>query len=363
MKLLAALLSLFLTLPLMANTSSVWFAGQGGVYHAEFDSARGSLSEAKLAAEFGSGSWLEFHPSEPIIYSSWRTKGASGIMALKILGPGETEEFDQIELSTGAPSHLRLNPDATFVATAHYGSEATALVSLRPDGSFGELKQIFRHEGSGPHRNQSQSRPHWAGFDSSGRMLHVTDLGSDEIWTFLVDANAESPLTLAHKTPLPPGSGPRHLSFGADEKFAYVSDELSHHISVFAYDRASGRFTTLQHIDAAPAELDELTNNVSEIRVHPSGRFVYTGNRGHDSIAVFTIDDQTGKIAVVEREPVRGVWPRNFNFSPDGKWLLVAGQYSGTVAVFAIDPETGALRYNRQIINVPSPVRVLTQSD
>lgn len=363
MKPLAALLSLFLTLPLMANPTSVWFAGQGGVYHAEFDRTQGSLSEARLAADFGSGSWLEFHPREPIIYSSWRTQKAAGLMALKILGPGETEKFDQIELPTGAPSHFGLNPAGTFVATAHYGSESTALVSLQPDGSFGELKQIFRHEGSGPHRNQSQSRPHWAGFDATGGMLHVTDLGSDHIWSFTVKADAESPLTLAHKTPLPPGSGPRHLSFGADEKFAYVSDELSHHVSVFAYDRATGRFTTLQHIDAAPADLDELTNNVSEIRVHPNGRFVYTGNRGHDSIAVFAIDDQTGKIEVVEQEPARGVWPRNFNFSPDGKWMLVAGQQSGTVAVFAIDQETGALRYNRQIINVPSPVRVLTQSD
>ncbi len=359
MKSLFAFLALLIGLPLSAEMSPVWFAGQGGVYQAAFDSSDGSLSEAELAVEFGSGSWLEHHPSLPIIYSSWRSNAESGLAALQVNAGGAAHIIDQITLPLSSPAHFGLSPDGKLIATAHYGSESTALVSLKSDGHFDQVEQIFKHEGSGPHRVQTQSRPHAANFNRDGTMLHVTDLGSDEIWTFKVDAASAMPLTLSHKTKFPAGSGPRHLSFGLDRKYAYVSDELSHHISVFSYDETTGEFSAVQHVDAAPADLDELTNNVSEIRVHPNGRFVYTGNRGHDSLAVFSIDSTSGKITAVEREPVRGVWPRNFNFSPDGKWMLIAGQISDTVAVFTIDQETGALRYNRQIIHVPAPVRVL----
>lgn len=360
MKICFSLLLLMISSIAGAGTrSSVWFAGQGGVYHAEFDPAEGALGEAKLAVEFGSGSWLEYHPALPLIYSSWRGNGESGLVALQFDETGSANIVDRIALPMGSPSHFGLNPDGSLLATAHYGSKSTGLVSLKPDGHFHQLEQIYPHEGSGPHRVQTQARPHWAGFDDDGSILHVTDLGSDKIWTFQVDPDSATPLTLAHQTELPPGSGPRHLAFSNDRKYAYVSSELSHHVAVFAYDEATGTFTSRQHIDAAPADLDELTNNVSEIRVHPNGRFVYTGNRGHDSLAAFRIDSATGKVSPVEREPVRGVWPRNFNFSRDGKWMLVAGQLSGTVAVFAIDQATGALRYNRQIIQVPAPVRVL----
>jgi 6-phosphogluconolactonase len=149
------------------------------------------------------------------------------------------------------------------------------------------------------------------------------------------------------------------MAFTADQKFAYVSDELSHHVSVFEYDAAAGTFSSLQHIDAAPADLEELTNNVSEILVHPSGKFVYTANRGNDTVAVFARDQTTGKLTLVENEPARGVWPRNFTITADGAWLIAASQISGTIASFSIDQTSGKLTYARSIINVPAPVRLL----
>ena len=105
--------------------------------------------------------------------------------------------------------------------------------------------------------------------------------------------------------------------------------------------------------------MEELTNNVSEVLVHPSGRFVYTANRGNDSLAALARDQKTGLLTLVEIEPARGVWPRNFNITSDGKWMIAASQISGTVAVFSIDQESGKLTYSRNIINVPAPVRVL----
>jgi len=362
MKLRLCLLSLLLSAFGRAQESSVWIAGSGGLYHAEFDSTSGSIRLPTLAVAYGSGSWLEYHPRLPIIYSSWRETEGAGLIALQIGETGAATIIDRLALPQSAPAHFGLSPDGTMLAAAHYGGQTTTLVTLNPDGSFGEVAQEFQHEGSGPHSVQTQARPHWAGFNDAGTVLHVTDLGSDKIWSFDVTGGPNAALSLRAKTQLPPGSGPRHLAFSHDRRFAYVSDELSHHVSVFSYEDATAVFTPIQHIDAAPADLDEMTNNVSEILVHPSGRFVYTGNRGHDSIAVFAVDATTGRLTAVEREPSRGVWPRNFNFSPDGQWMLVAGQVSGTVAVFAIDSATGALRYNRQIINVPNPVRVLLPS-
>lgn len=350
-------LSVF-TASLLSADTAVLIAGKGGLYRTSLDRESGQLSSPELIHEYGSGSWLVHHPSLPIIYSSWSEGKSNGLKALRIDPNGGITEFSALKIPLPAPAHVAVNPTGTLLATAHWGGKATTLVSLNDDGSFARLEQMFEHEGSGPKPVQSQARPHWAGFTPDGAHLHVTDLGADEIWTFSID-HSKARLALAHKTGLPAGSGPRHLAFSLDQKFAYVSDELSHHVSAFEYDQQSATFATIQHINAAPSDMEELTNNVSEVLVHPSGRFVYTANRGNDSLAAFARDQETGLLTLVETEPARGVWPRNFNITSDGKWMIAASQISGTVAVFSIDQKSGKLTYARSIINVPAPVRVL----
>ena len=109
-------------------------------------------------------------------------------------------------------------------------------------------------------------------------------------------------------------------------------------------------------------ELKDITTLGSEIRMHPTGKFVYAAIRGHDVIAVFSINQQSGELTLVEREPVRGSWPRNFGIDPTGKWLLAAGAESSTIAVFRIDQETGRLIFTRQVINAPEPICVEFQA-
>ena len=344
---------------LTAKTESeILIAGEGGVFRTAINIESGALTSPEIAHEFGSGSWLVWHPSLPIVYSSWREGKTNGVIALSMTESGKLEELAKIELPFSTPAHIALSPDGKYLATAHYGCAATTLIELNPQGNFHDYKDTYQHNGSGPHRVQTQSRPHWAGFTPDGKMLHVTDLGSDEIWTLAVNQQ-KSELELLHKTGLPAGSGPRHVAFTADRKFAYVSDELSHHVSAFEYDVDDGTFATIHHVDAAPEDMDELTNNVSEILVHPNGKFVYTANRGNDSLAVFQRDQETGRITLTENEPARGVWPRNFAITADGNWLIAASQISGTIASFSIDQETGGLTYARSVINVPSPVRLL----
>lgn len=350
----------FLTLGITLTAKvPVWIAGQGGLYFTTLDETSGQLEPPKLSHAFGAGSWLEFHPTLPIIYSSWVESEAAGLKAFTYSQSGKINELDQVVIPLASVSHFGLNPSATLLAGAHWGGKATTLVSLNPDGTFNRLEQIFAHEGSGPHKIQSQARPHWAGFSADGSVLHVTDLGADEIWNFKVHRGDAPRLSLRDKTPLPPGSGPRHLAYSQDRRHALVSDELSHHVSVFAYDESQAKFTPRQHIDAAPVGLNEVINNVSEILVHPSGRYVYTANRGHDSIAVFAFDAESGELSLIEHEPVRGDWPRNFSITADGRWMPVVCQRSDSVVVFSINPDDGTLVYTRNRINVPGPVRVL----
>lgn len=159
-----------------------------------------------------------------------------------------------------------------------------------------------------------------------------------------------------------PGGGPRHMRFSPDGKFIYLLNELSLSVTTFSWDAATG---TTEKLSTTPALSEEIKagenfNSAAEILVHPSGKFVYSSNRGHDTVSVYGADVATGKLDVVQVQPIRGAFPRNINLSPDAKWLLAAGADSNTIAVHALDQETGKLTYQRgHIINVPSPICIL----
>ena len=161
-------------------------------------------------------------------------------------------------------------------------------------------------------------------------------------------------MTKAGETAVKPGSGPRHFAMRRGGKFAYVISEMALSVTAFSVDGA-GDLKKIQTISTLP-EGTSPTGSTAEVVCHPTGRFLYGSNRGHDTIVVYTVDEASGKLTWVENEPIRGKTPRNFTVSPDGKWLLAAGQDSGTVAVFAIDVTTGALEYAGSEIKVGSPV-------
>ena len=161
---------------------------------------------------------------------------------------------------------------------------------------------------------------------------------------------------------LPPGSGPRHLAFHPNGRWCYTSNELLLTVTGFRWDLATAKLEAIETVDALPlAQRKEDFTSMSEIRMHPSGRFLYAGLRGHDTIAVMAIDPSDGRLKLIENEPIRGSWPRNFAIDHTGRWLLAAGAESNTVSVFAIDPDSGRLTFTRNTINVPGPICVLFQ--
>ena len=152
------------------------------------------------------------------------------------------------------------------------------------------------------------------------------------------------------------------MKFSTDGKFVYLLNELSLSVTTFSYDGKAGVLKKLTTVPALSEEVKakEMFNSSSEIRVHPSGKFVYSANRGNDTITAYRADSSTGRLEVIEVEPIRGAWPRNINMDPTGHWLLAAGADSNTIAVHAIDQTTGELTYQRKsIINVPGPICIL----
>ena len=155
---------------------------------------------------------------------------------------------------------------------------------------------------------------------------------------------------------LEPGSGPRHFGFHPGGKFAYVINELKQTVTAFRYRAKHGRLQALQTISTVPHPVDG--NSTAEVLVHPSGKFLYGSNRGHNSIAIFRIDEKTGKLTALGHEPTRGEIPRNFGIDPTGQFLLAANQRSNNVAVFRINRDTGKLTFTGNEIKLSKPVCV-----
>ncbi len=394
---------------LNAQEVDVWIGtgGNDGIFHLKLDTSSGKLSDPTCAARVAGTGFLAMHPNKAVLYSTAKQLDEGGIAAFAIgnealhgelaelqkqsaltremLGPKHqntkrlVEQIENLEKSIKATTNTELTM-LKFVSSgdghaacvgvdktgktafsAQYGGGSMSSYTLKPNGKIGKLTGVIEHgPGSGVvEKRQRSSHPHWVGTSPDNRFVFVPDLGKDTVVVYELNTKTGKPTKHAEVV-LPPGSGPRHMKFHTSGKYAYVLNELTMTVSVFEYVAANANFKNIQLIETLPEDLkDKHLNSAAEIRVHPSGKYVYTSNRGHDSITVFSIDESTGQLTFVEREHIRGATPRNFNIDPSGKWLLAAGQRSNTLAVFEIDPESGKLVYARQCVNIPNPICVL----
>ena len=249
-----------------------------------------------------------------------------------------------------------MHPSGNFLLTAEYGAGTVCVYPLGDVGNLGECVQVIEHKGpaSEVHARQKAPHPHWVGFSPDGRFAYVPDSGMDTIEIYLVVDEAPA-LSKVGAVKTVPGGGPRHMRFSKDGKFVYLLNELTVTISVFAHDEQTGQLTFLREIanltdrEKAVAPI----NTGSEILVSDCGKFVYMGNRGHNSVSTFKVGANSGMLERIDLDLIQGDWPRNINLSPDGKWLLAAGQRSGTVSVFSVDKDNGELEYESQIEDIP----------
>jgi 6-phosphogluconolactonase len=286
----------------------------------------------------------------------------SGAVASFALDPisGKLTPLNHQSSTSAGPCHLVVDRQGKNVLVANYGGGTAAALPIQVDGKLAPASSTVRHTGSSVDKSRQEGpHPHSINLDASNRFAFVADLGTDKVMIYRFDP-AKGTLT-PNDPPavdLPPGSGPRHFAFHPSGNFAYVINELASTITPFTYDAERGVLKTLSPkatVSTLPPDFKG-ENTTAEVRVHPSGKFVYGSNRGHNSIAIFAVDPATGGLSSVGHQATGGKTPRNFNIDPDGRFLLAANQDSNTITVFRIDPNTGKLEPTPHSIEIPKPV-------
>lgn len=336
-----------------------------GIYVAPFDAATGRIGALRLAAETRNPSFLALHPTRPLLYAVNETGDYEGQKAGAVtafaLDPatGDLRAINQVSTRGADPCHLSVDAKGRHLLVANYSGGSVISLPLRDDGGLQAEGTFVQHAGTGADpKRQSGPHAHMIEPDPANRFVLAADLGLDEILVYRFDAGRG---TLEPSDPpyakLAPGTGPRHFAFSPDGRDLYVLGEMRIGVTAFKYD--AGRLTEYQTITAmaggaAPTPAD----SGAEIAMHPSGRFVYTSQRGPDDIAVFARDAATGRLTLVEHVASGGKTPRGFGIDPSGRWMLVGNQRSDSVAVFAIDPKAGRLTPTGQTAEVGAPVAV-----
>ena len=357
-----------------ANETLTMFVGtytrapSKGIYAYRFQPVSGEvtpLGDAGLVAETENPSFLAVHPTQRFLYavneiSTYEGKAAGSVSAFAInSATGALTLLNRVSSRGGGPCYLEIDRSGRWLFVANYGGGSVAAFPVQADGKLGEASAFFQHEGrsvnaarqSGPHGHATVVSP-------DNRFVLAADLGLDRIVTYRLDPEkgglspAEPPFSA-----IKPGSGPRHLAFRPDGKFAYVLNELQSSVGAYTYDAGRGSLAELQSVSTLPEGFGA-DNSGAEIATHPTGRFLYASNRGHDSIAIFRIDAARGTLTPAGHVSTQGKTPRGFGIDPAGRFLVAGNQDSGTVVIFRIDAQSGGLTPTGTL-RIGSPVNVV----
>ena len=341
-----------------------------GIYALELDPDSGAMRLLGLAAPADHPSFLAAHPSADVVYAvselSTPDGDDGGILHVFSLD-GKTGRLTLKERAPtlGAwPCHVSLDPAGRFAMVANYLSGSVTTFALHPDGSLAGRRDHRRHQGSGPVADrQDRPHPHAIQTDPFGRFALVPDLGADRLVVYRLDQ--ELGKLLDHEPPyaqLHPGAGPRHIVFHPSGRFVYCINELDSTVTAFRYDAETGALAPIETVSTLPRDFSG-GSTCAEIQIHPTGRFLYGSNRGHDSIAVYRIDEASGSLTLLGHEPTQGRTPRHFSLAPTGKILLAANQESNSIVSFHVDQQTGLLTPTGHQIQIPDPACVIVFPD
>jgi len=336
-----------------------------GVFVAELDLATGNVSEPRLAGRATNASFVAISPDHRHLYavtevSALGGRRSGGVAAFSIVPESGALRPINEQFSGGAgPCHLVVDKGGKNVLVANYEAGSVAVLPIDERGGLKRASSVQVHRGKGPNRERQEGpHAHSVNLDAANHFAFVADLGADKIFVYRFDPNSgklspNQPATVS----LAAGAGPRHFAFDPTGRFAYAIDELDSTITAFWYDAENGTLSRVQVVSTLPKDFRGI-NTASEVAVHPSGKFVYGANRGHDSLAIFSVDPASGKLTPEGHEPTQGKTPRNFAIDPTGAFLLAANQDSDSVVVFRIDAANGRLRATGQKLRIHQPVCV-----
>lgn len=334
-----------------------------GIYVCRMDPSTGVLTLAHSTSGVVNPSYLALDPQHRYLYAVNEVleldgQPSGGVSAFVVDPTTGALTYLNRQLSHGTdPCHLTVDQTGRFVLVANYTSGSVAVLPIGSEGQLGEACDVHQHVGSSvnPWRQQGP-HAHSINLDPANRFAFVCDLGIDKVLVYRFDSRQgklipNDPPSISSA----PGVGPRHLDVHPSRRFVYVINEIGSTLTAYAYDEARGTLSEIQTVPTLPAGFSG-TNHTADIHVHPSGKFVYGSNRGHDSIVIFSIDNQTGRLTYVGHESTRGQTPRNFGIDPTGTFLLAANQRTDTIVTFRIDQATGKLSPTGHVVSVPSPV-------
>ncbi|MFL6554661.1 MAG: lactonase family protein [Bacillus sp. (in: firmicutes)] len=325
-----------------------------GIYSFTLDTNEGRIIDINEAAHLENPTYLTISKDNRYLYSVAKKGEEGGVVAFSIEGDGTLTEQNRQTLPGSSPCHVSVDSKNCYAFSANYhkGSVESYLIN-EEDGTVQPAASIIKHEGSGPDPRQEKPHTHYAGVTPDENYLAVVELGIDALITYAV--HSDGTLSKANLLPLKAGSGPRHLVFHPNGKFAYIMTEFSSEVIVLTYHPENGHFTERQYISTLPADFSE-NNQGSAIHISSDGRFIYAGNRGHNSIAVFRVDIETGELSFVEHTSTEGDWPRDFLFDPTEKFIVASNQESSNLVLFSRDEDSGKLTLIESDIVVPYPV-------
>ena len=341
-----------------------------GIYVFRMDSVTGELTLLQVMGSVINPSFLAIHPNGKFLYAVNevdQSEGQPGGEVSAFSMEARTGKLTLLnhQLSQGVdPCHLCVDATGRYVLVANYSSGNFSLLPVESDGRLLPAVDVVQHYGSGPDLDRQEGpHVHSVNLDPGNRFVLIADLGLDRLMVYRLDLEKGKfiPQGRAHVQGQT-GSGPRHLDFHPNGRFVYLVNELNSTLSVYEYSPTDGTLRVIQVVPTLPVGCAEI-NLSADVHVSPSGRFVYASNRGHDSLAIFAVDEESGRLATIGHQATLGMTPRNFAIDLNGEYLLAANQDSGTIVTFRIEAKTGKLSPTGVVTQVPAPVCIKILSE
>jgi 6-phosphogluconolactonase len=336
-----------------------------GIYAFRYDAATQEVTSLGLAAETTNPSWVALHPNGRFLYAvnevqNYNGPNSGGVSAFAIdRATGKLTFLNEVASRGADPCYITVEQSGKYVLVANYTGGSIAAFPISADGKLGNASAFVQHTGHGLNpKRQEAPHAHSVNLSPDERFAFVDDLGLDELLVYRFDQSKGS--LKPNKPPFAQfdaGAGPRHFALHPSGKFAYVVSEMASTVTAFSVDLKAGLLHRSQTISTLPDDFKG-ENDDAEVEVHPSGKFLYASNRGHDSIAVFAIDPAKGTLTVVEHASTQGKTPRNFAIDPTGTLLFAENQQSNNIVIFRIDEKTGKLTPTGKVLEVGQPVCV-----
>jgi len=334
-----------------------------GIYLVHMDRRSGQLQRVGSVDAGPNPSFLAIHPNGRVLYAvneleKYEGRATGAVSAFAIAREtGVLTRLNEQPSEGGAPCYVSVDRSGRVALVANYAGGSVALLPIQPNGALAPAAPVVQHTGTGPNAERQEApHAHCILPDPSNRFALAADLGADRVFVYRLDLDGRSLSKVdGGDAVMRPGAGPRHIAFHPTLPLVFVANELDSTVATLRFDSARGALSLLDTRSTVPPGWTG-TNYPADVHVASSGRTLYVSNRGHNSIAVFSVAESTDALALDQMVDTEGDWPRNFSLDPSGRLLLVANQRSDSVVVFGRDPDTGRLTPTRQRIGIPSPV-------